>query len=218
MFEKDNSRKIQCFVCGIFYDYNELEALKEHIITTHREKEEFLLCSLCKFPVRDMKLHWKAKHPGLKIPPCQMRPLVWKDFTKGKTKTKKPKFITGNFVSTKMGGRIMHYRSSLELLVISEICERDQRILQFFIESLTIKYWFNNKWRNYFPDILVKFFDHTELWEIKPASLKFTPMNQQKFLAATQYCQSAGIEFKVMTESEIYSLRNKILLEQRNNS
>ena len=100
-----NQRKYQCFVCGVqFQDFFEY---KQHIIDKHEEGREYVLCPLqrCGAPVRDMRTHFRVKHPSESMPKIkQFKALIWKDFsTKHPNgKTRKPKFREGNYESTKM--------------------------------------------------------------------------------------------------------------------
>ena len=54
-------RKWQCFVCG--KQYKNFETYKEHIIDKHEEGREFIICPTCGAPVRDIRAHFRAKHP-----------------------------------------------------------------------------------------------------------------------------------------------------------
>ncbi len=104
MFEKKGPDRVwQCFCCGV--QHPDYEIYRKHIIDEHDEGREYLLCPACEAPVRDMRAHYNAKHPARPIPTdIQLRTAVWHDFTTQgkKTKTKKPSFREGNFVSHKM--------------------------------------------------------------------------------------------------------------------
>ena len=108
------SRKYTCFVCGVSHDtYYEY---KEHIINSHEEGREYVKCPLnrCQAPVRDVRMHFKVKHPQDKCPSKgQMRALIWSDH-KPQKKKNKPKFHEGYINSRKNGNQEMHYRSSWE--------------------------------------------------------------------------------------------------------
>ena len=95
---KLTNRIWQCFVCGEkFEEYGEYA---QHITQEHAEGRDFLICPVdtCCAPVRDMRAHFKAKHPNRPMPKnCQMKTTVWRDFSaNGKKKTSKPvKFNEG---------------------------------------------------------------------------------------------------------------------------
>jgi hypothetical protein len=217
MFDTPNNRKIQCFACGIMFDWGQHNEFKQHIIDKHNEGREYLLCPLCKFPVRDIKAHW-VKHQGIPLPKnMPMRAIVWKDFSGKKKKTKKPPYMEGGHVSPKNGNKIMHYRSSWELSIYRLLDEWTQ-VTSYDVEPIAIPYYFNSSWKKYFPDLLVKFIDeHVEIWEIKPAEQSALPMNQAKWKFCEDYCNTLGFKFVVMTQNEIHKLKQKIFLERKNN-
>jgi hypothetical protein len=64
--ENKNKRKFTCFVCGRVF--TEFEEFKNHIIEKHEEGRDYVICPLerCKTPVRDIKMHFKVKHPSEK--------------------------------------------------------------------------------------------------------------------------------------------------------
>ncbi len=95
-----HKRKYQCFVCG--REYEEFPKFKEHVVDSHEEGTDYVRCPLgrCQAPVRDVKLHFKARHPSEKKLPKGTYPLkatIWRDIKKGKIKKRKPNFITGSY-------------------------------------------------------------------------------------------------------------------------
>src|SRR4051812_23949930 len=113
LFQSTDTRQYVCFVCGVaFTQYDEY---RSHVTDNHDEGREYILCPLqrCKAPIRDVRLHYKVKHPGEKTPDnCQMRALIWSDHRQPKKKGK-PKFKEG-WVESGKNGKQMHYRSGYE--------------------------------------------------------------------------------------------------------
>jgi hypothetical protein len=220
-FEKDTKRVFVCFVCG--EKYEEYQPYKEHLASTHEEGRDFVFCPLerCQAPVRDVKMHFKAKHPHDKIPAKgAMRSIIWKDInTKGKFKTRKPAFHEGWFVSIKNNGKEFYYRSRWECKVL-EYLELIPQILRYEVEPLKggIPYLFEGKIHHYFPDLFIYFSDgHVEIWEIKPENQNDLPINQAKWSSAQPYCESKGWRFVIINEDEISKLQtmaNKIRNQQ----
>jgi len=208
--EERDARKYQCFVCGqLFQSFN---AFKEHIKEKHKEGEEFIVCPLqrCGAPVRDMRTHFKVKHPGEKLPKIgQMKAMIWKDFgPTGKGKTRKPKFKEGWHDSTKMK-RQFHYRSGYEKTVY-ECLDLLPEVVGYDVEPFRIKYLHKGEEHEYIPDIIVTYSDsRREVWEIKPASQTIPEVNINKWNAATLACEARGWEFIVMTEQGIEKLKRK---------
>lgn len=213
-----NQRKYQCFVCGVmFTDFVEY---KEHIVENHEEGREYVLCPLerCGTPVRDLKLHYKVKHPSEKLPKKgMMRAIIWKDFSprRMKGKTKKPQFREGHYESTKMG-RSFHYRSGYECRVY-ECLDSLIEVEAFAPEPFKIGYTHQGEKHEYIPDLLVSFMDgHKELWEVKPASQTTLPKNKSKWKAAEHACELRGWKFVVVTEQVIQQLINKVRIQNEN--
>ena len=179
-FANDNhKRKYQCFVCG--KNYVDFDEFKSHIIETHDEGREYIICPLarCGSPVRDLRAHFAAKHPSEKqIPKIgQMKALIWKDQTnkEGKLKQRKPKFREGYLTSTKNGGKQMHYRSGMECDVY-ECLEAMPEVISYSVEPFKVQYTFEGNMHEYNPDLSIVFADgHTEIWEIKPSNQTHLP-------------------------------------------
>ena len=213
LFEKDNGkRKYQCFVCGLVFE--EYEDYKSHILETHDEGREYILCPLtrCGSPVRDMRLHFKCHHPSEKLPKIgQMKALVWKDQGKdGKLKQRKPNFREGYLTSNKNGGQQMHYRSGFECEVY-ECLEQMKEVMSYQVEPLKVQYSFMGEIHEYNPDLKIFFDDgRTEIWEIKPSNQTHLPKNLAKWQACQQHCDSRGYLFQVLTEKGLQNLKNNL--------
>jgi len=206
---KVRKRKYQCFVCG--RQYTDLEEYNKHILEKHEEGREFIKCPGCGYAVRDLRQHWKAKHPKRVMPKnCQMKVAVWRDFTGGKKKSRKLSFKEGYLVSNKMGGTEMHYRSSYEEKVY-ECLEALNDVMAYYVEPFKIPYFYDGKWRKYIPDIRLDFVDgHTEIWEIKPASQTTLKQNECKWTAMNEHATSLGWIFEVKTEIGIEKLQKRV--------
>lgn len=207
-----DKRVWQCFVCGERHET--FEAFKEHILKTHEEGREYVVCPLqrCQAPVRDMRMHFKAKHPGVKRPKTgQNRALIWKDIStkNGKMNTKMPHFREGYLDSVK-NGKEMHYRSGMECEVY-ELLERWDEVTKYEDEPFPVKYQFRGEQHDYFPDIRISFRDGTtEVWEVKPSSQTQIEKNKAKWSACNNHCLTRGWKFMVLTEKGMQKLRKKI--------
>lgn len=210
-------RRYQCFCCG--RQYTDITEYKQHIVSEHEEGRDFVTCPLerCKFPVRDVKLHFAAKHPSEKMPQKgMMKAMVWKDFSGGKCKkVKGPKTKTGWHGSTKMGENF-YYRSGWEKEVY-ELLDQDTDVLGYKAEPFAIDYVYKGEGHQYTPDILVTYFDnHQELFEIKPSNQTLLEQNQAKWKSAETVCEMRGWKFVVVTEQMIEKLKNKIKKQFKN--
>lgn len=86
-------------------------------------------------------------------------------------------------------------------------CDRSDQVLKWSSEELHIPYISpkDDRWHNYYPDFMVNTRDgRIILVEIKPHYQKKWKVNQAKWAAAQEYCDSKGYEFKVMTEQELF--------------
>jgi len=208
-----NKKKYQCFCCAT--EFTEFEAFKTHITEEHEEGRDYVLCPLqrCQAPVRCLKTHFKVKHPREKMPPVkQTKAIIWKDMHGKKLKHRRPNFIDGDFVSQKMNGKEIHYRSGYERQVY-ECLEQLPDIVAYDTETLEIPYYLKGERHNYIPDLQIIFADgHIELWEIKPASQTSSPKNTAKRAAAIEYCAIRGWKFQTITEKGIEMLKNRVRL------
>ena len=214
--KNDGVRKYNCFVCGM--QYTDFELYNEHIRVNHEEGREYILCPLlrCKCCVRDLRTHFKVKHPGTPMPKNgQMKAIVWKDQkSDGKLKTRKPRFREGFFMSNKNGGKEMHYRSGKECEVY-ECLEFMPEVMKYDVEPFAVKYSLDGEVHEYNPDISVVFDDgRVEVWEVKPANQTDLPINQAKWTACQQHCETRGWGFMVITEVGIDKLKKRLRSEQ----
>jgi hypothetical protein len=166
-----------------------------------------------------MKTHFKAKHPHDQLPAGVMhRSIIWKDHgPKRKGKTQKPRFRSGSFISNKMNGKEMAYKSSWECAVY-ECLESLPEVLAYWVEPVKIPYLFEGQTHNYLPDLRIQFDDgHIEIWEIKPSEQTSLPINKAKWESAKSYCLARNWDFDVMTEMKIDKLK-KIVQDRRRKS
>jgi hypothetical protein len=209
-----NTKKYQCFVCGVMFDNFDL--YKTHIIDTHEEGREYIKCPLdyCQAPVRDVRLHFQARHPGQKCPKTgQLKSLIWKDFTPKGKKTRKPKFKDGWHESIKMN-RKFYYRSGYELTVF-KCLDVLPEIEAYIVEPFKIPYIWDGTVHEYTPDLIITFVDgHKELWEIKPSNQTLLEQNQCKWKAAAAACLTRGWKFEIYTETGINKLKRRVKLLQ----
>lgn len=218
MFEdvgKTGKRQWQCFVCGRNHD--NYESYREHIVGEHDQGREFLLCPDCQAPVRDMKMHYKAKHPQRIMPKgLQQRVVVWKDYKSAKKK-KDGSAVTrvqarkGTYISKKSGWEFQ-YRSGMEEEFFT-LLDEDTDVESFFGEPFKVPYFWKGEWHNYIPDIRINYADgSTEIWEVKPASQTGPEyeQNQAKWAAMHNYAENLGWTFVVQTEVGLGKLKKKI--------
>jgi len=120
------------------------------------------------------------------------------------------------------------YRSSWELAVMKMLDENDG-IQNWASESVKIPYRdpLTGKQTVYVPDFLVVYIDkakkkHAELWEIKPRnqttleSVGKNPYNQGQYVrnmakweVARIWCKKNGLQFRVITEDQIFHMGGK---------
>lgn len=207
-------RKYVCFVCGVPHDT--YQQYCEHILSSHEEGREYVKCPLlrCQAPVRDLRLHYKVKHPK-ELPPKQgqMKAIIWTDQKNPKKKKKTTQFKEGYINSPKNGDKPMHYRSSWERDVY--LClEHWDDVLSYKVENFPVEYYWKGKKKRYFPDLFISFKDNRyEVWEIKPENQKTMEINKAKWLACEGHCQARNWLFKIITEKDIQQLKQIIKFE-----
>lgn len=120
------------------------------------------------------------------------------------------------------------YRSSWELSVM-EMCDKNPAIIQWASESVKIPYKdLTGRMTVYVPDFLVVFVDRhkkkrAELWEVKPANQTLLEKvgknkynqaqyakNMIKWAAAKAWCNQNGLQFRIITEHDLYHTGKKI--------
>jgi len=106
---------------------------------------------------------------------------------------------------------------------VCKFCDEHPNILKWASEEIAIPYMdpIENKLRNYYPDFLIEFDENgtKKVWmvEVKPAKQLFLKenttkkekyvwaINNAKWKAAKSYCDKYNIEFKVITEKELFN-------------
>jgi hypothetical protein len=138
-------------------------------------------------------------------------------FAQGKFQLKNPAKYVGNKTPT--------YRSSWEFTFMT-FCDNNPNVLQWASEAVHINYRNPLTGRNtiYVPDFLITYTDasgrqHAEVIEVKP--LKETSLqeagkspraqaaailNMSKWAAARAWCQAHKLNFRVVTEQDIFSM------------
>jgi len=207
---KQGERLYICFVCGS--PFADLDKYKEHIVKNHDEGREWVKCPLsrCDFPVRDVRAHFKVYHKTEVVPKnCQLKALIWTDVRSPRKRRKKSSFKEGYFISLKNHGANLHYRSGYEKDVY-ECLEDLNEVLSYRVEPFGVKYYLNGEEKTYFPDLIIQFGDHFEVWEIKPDNQKRYAMNQAKWKACNEYCSVRGWSFMVLNEYGIGTLKKMV--------
>ena len=138
------------------------------------------------------------------------------------------KFAQGKFIPKNpekyVGKKLPHFRSSWEL-VFCNFCDNHPSVLKWASESISVSYRcpLTKRQKSYIPDFFIQYIDkngniHMEVIEIKPfketggsktrsqRDLLVSARNQAKWASALSYCQKNSMEFRVLTEREIFSL------------
>lgn len=143
------------------------------------------------------------------------------------------KYSQDNFIPKNpnklLGNPTPFYRSSWELTVMT-LLDNHPNVIQWASESITIPYInpLTGKRSVYVPDFFVLYRDkngkeRAELIEVKPAKEAIAEnakskrdkaaliVNTAKWAAALTYCKKSGINFRVLTEDQIYITKGKQL-------
>jgi hypothetical protein len=120
---------------------------------------------------------------------------------------KKNNWIQGIYKSPQ-SPRLQKFRSSWELNLF-QFLDECNNVNSWESEIVAIPYKYGNKWRRYYPDLLI---NHKLLIEVKPAGQIATPMNVAKFKAAQLFCKSKGWTFMIVTKEILANKR--LLMEQ----
>ncbi len=96
---------------------------------------------------------------------------------------------TGKYPSWKMG-RMIQWESINELNAY-RLLDTDPSVIEFYEQPLKISYVIDGTPRTHYPDTLVKWINHQELWEIKSAN----DVERPDYFERTQFLESALIEF-----------------------
>jgi len=140
--------------------------------------------------------------------------------------------MKGRFIPNNPGKYIgnadnIFFRSSWELMLFKWLDGTDS-ILQWASEEFSIPYLspVDNKVHQYYPDALVIYRDKSgtikkDIVEIKPyretvqtakstdRDKKALLVNEAKWKAASIFCESQGMSFKVITEKTLFPRKNK---------
>lgn len=136
-------------------------------------------------------------------------------YAQGKFEIKNPSKYVGKKQPT--------YRSSWEWTFM-QFCDNNPNIKAWASEPMQIPYFnpFKNKQTVYVPDFFIQYEDKngnlkTELIEIKPSketsltkagkntrNQAMAVLNQMKWEAADKWCKSKGIDFRILTENELF--------------
>lgn len=198
---RNAKREFLCFVCSEGFDNH--EQMKDHIFANHREGDDYVICTRCLTPLRDLCNHYKTKHIGIQIPAnAQTKPIIIRDCYKNK----KTRFKQGTYQSEKTK-RTVNFRSGLELKFYEKL-EKNPNVKDYRVENVNIEYFFEGSKHTYIPDVLVEYADgKIEMWEIKPKSQTKWPKNIAKWTAANSYCRKRNWEFIVVTENALKKKR-----------
>lgn len=128
-----------------------------------------------------------------------------------------------------VGNASPFYRSSWELTVMT-LLDNHPNVMKWASESITIPYVnpLTGRRSLYIPDFFVLYKDkngreRAELIEVKPAKEAIAEnakskrdraalvVNTAKWAAAMTYCKKAGINFRILTENQIYITKGKQL-------
>lgn len=116
------------------------------------------------------------------------------------------KFKSSYFESAKCG-KTFYCRSSYERRYL-ELLESDPDVTSYEVEPIAIPYVFDGRIRNYIPDVLVtRVSCGQQLVEVKPTALTETVQNVTKADAARVWCKQNGINFLVVSESDLTAHR-----------
>ena len=199
-----NKRNFVCFVCSESFD--SFEGFKSHIIANHEEGTDFIVCPVCKIPLRELKNHIATRHPETAIPKdYPTRPIILRDFKKIKNNSQ-VKYKTVFFFSKK-NNKNLFFRSGFEC-EFYKVLEKKKDVLKYDVEPIEIDYIFEGYKHKYIPDILVEYTNgKKDLWEIKPKRQTKLPKNLAKWRAANDYCNKRNWGFIVLTEKGLRLLK-----------
>lgn len=136
-------------------------------------------------------------------------------FHQGKYEVQNPEKYIGKGIPT--------YRSSWELHFM-RMCDNHPAIVGWASEPFRIPYRnpFNNKYTTYVPDFFMIYEDsngkrHADVVEVKPEkhvpgyktksneAIAAQGVNEVKWQAASQWCRQQGLNFRLITENDIFN-------------
>lgn len=139
----------------------------------------------------------------------------------------KGKFAKGKFIPKNMhkfvGSKPPTYRSSWEMRFMM-FCDDNSSVISWASEGIKIPYLdpITGKRRHYIPDFLIQYIDKTgkeitELVEIKPKAQTSRAaagrskhnqyaaiINEAKWTSAKAFCKQSNIDFRILTEDDIF--------------
>ena len=90
-------------------------------------------------------------------------------------------------------------------------CDRSDNIIEWDSESIHIPYISpkDDRWHHYYPDFYIKYKDKHDsiikaIIEIKPSFQKRWDVNIAKWEACQKHCDEKNMDFKVLTEKELF--------------
>jgi len=110
---------------------------------------------------------------------------------------------TGKWPSWKTG-RSMHYESGNERIVF-KLLDACPEVISYSEQPCVIHYLMNGEIHRHFPDILVNFFGHQELWEVKTAEESKAPEIVQRTELMTRCLHTFGYQYQLIN---VENLRN----------
>lgn len=120
-------------------------------------------------------------------------------------------FVTGWHHSTKIR-QDLFYQSSYERDVL-RFLDSDDRVTSFEWKPLKLEYhWKDGSTHRYIPDVKVVIHGfQEEMWEIKSDWELTNDIIQRKLKALQEYCSANGLNFQVIGDSDIDSIRDYLL-------
>lgn len=127
---------------------------------------------------------------------------------KRRKKKRRGHYHTGVYTSPKALGEC-RYRSGWELAYMKHL-DADPEVVSYLYEGVKIPYVANvrtGRLRTYYPDLLIKYANGSEmLVEIKPSKRVMQANVQKKLKAAETWCAEHGISLRIITEVQLKAM------------